>query len=233
MAPSLAWRSLAEKRALTRSTRRRGILRRGEVAERSNAAVLKTVDRKIRGFESHPLRQGMELRWHPTTTTTPTPTTSTRTRRRSAATAPRRTSSSSRHRTARSPRRSGTLHGPAVLPDQRGPRLRGPTAGALQRERTDDLRDPDVRRQAAAGHSSRHVRLRVGRRAATPDRLPICDRRGRFALRPVPRRRRAARRRTAPGGTSTSSRTRTARTRSTSTSPTTRHASTPRSSRAR
>jgi hypothetical protein len=26
------------------------------VAERSNAAVLKTVDRKIRGFESHPLR---------------------------------------------------------------------------------------------------------------------------------------------------------------------------------
>jgi hypothetical protein len=27
------------------------------VAERSNAAVLKTVDRKVRGFESHPLRQ--------------------------------------------------------------------------------------------------------------------------------------------------------------------------------
>jgi hypothetical protein len=35
----------------------RGILARGEVAERSNAAVLKTVDRKVRGFESHPLRQ--------------------------------------------------------------------------------------------------------------------------------------------------------------------------------
>jgi hypothetical protein len=34
----------------------RAILRAGEVAERSNAAVLKTVDRKIRGFESHPLR---------------------------------------------------------------------------------------------------------------------------------------------------------------------------------
>jgi hypothetical protein len=33
------------------------MLRAGEVAERSNAAVLKTVDRKIRGFESHPLRQ--------------------------------------------------------------------------------------------------------------------------------------------------------------------------------
>jgi hypothetical protein len=30
--------------------------RAGEVAERSNAAVLKTVDRKVRGFESHPLR---------------------------------------------------------------------------------------------------------------------------------------------------------------------------------
>jgi hypothetical protein len=29
----------------------------GEVAERSIAAVLKTVDRKVRGFESHPLRQ--------------------------------------------------------------------------------------------------------------------------------------------------------------------------------
>ena len=29
----------------------------GEVAERSIATVLKTVDRKVRGFESHPLRQ--------------------------------------------------------------------------------------------------------------------------------------------------------------------------------
>ena len=29
----------------------------GEVAERLNAAVLKTADRKVRGFESHPLRQ--------------------------------------------------------------------------------------------------------------------------------------------------------------------------------
>jgi hypothetical protein len=28
----------------------------GEVAERSIATVLKTVDRKVRGFESHPLR---------------------------------------------------------------------------------------------------------------------------------------------------------------------------------
>ena len=33
------------------------ILGRGEVAERSNAPVLKTGDRKVRGFESHPLRQ--------------------------------------------------------------------------------------------------------------------------------------------------------------------------------
>ncbi len=30
---------------------------RGEVAERLKAAVLKTVERELRGFESHPLRQ--------------------------------------------------------------------------------------------------------------------------------------------------------------------------------
>ncbi len=30
---------------------------RGEVAERLKATVLKTVDRKVRGFESLPLRQ--------------------------------------------------------------------------------------------------------------------------------------------------------------------------------
>jgi hypothetical protein len=38
------------------------MLRAGEVAERSIAAVLKTVDRKVRGFESHPLRhQGAHI----------------------------------------------------------------------------------------------------------------------------------------------------------------------------